>query len=393
MKAKNYSIKPFELMFSIYVGMGPIYWIPWVNLNMLNVFKFTLFVFIIIFPLFQKITFRSFQFPGGKNIFLLFAIFFFLSLPGLVVGDLNFSIYKLQNEVQILFFIYACGFLIKREKIKYVAYLSVRIFICLGIISLLLMLIVPGYVSPLNSELTLSQTGLGGSRTGWSPSIALFIPWLYAGSGVLSGYMIWVAVIAMLGNQVLVAGRTGMIAAILPLLFYGLFRKNIKIFLMVLVFLLIILLFAFNNLELLRLGVGGFSSRSDLDDLSTGRIEVYIDALKIIYENPFVGIGPGFAEFGAVHNVILRAAVEGGIPYALSLVALISVALYRGWKGMGNKNWFVVSAFLTVLSGVVSSMFEPVGMLGSFNNSSFWWFCFAICVSTGYSERMHDFKG
>jgi O-antigen ligase len=143
---------------------------------------------------------------------------------------------------------------------------------------------------------------------------------------------------------------------------------------------------AINNLELLRLDTGGLSGRDSLNELSTGRIENYLGALNEISNNPFGGVGSGFGDFSGVHNVLLRSAVEGGIPFALSVLGLLTLGLYRGWRSISKKNPFKIAAFLTVLSGTINSLFEPVAMLGSFNNAAFWWLCFAICVSANASN-------
>lgn len=384
--------KLYGIVFSIYVGSGPIYWIPGIAIAVTDAVKITLFSVIVLWPMLRVGSLNRFQFPGGKVVFSLFATFFLLSIPSMLYGDLAASIYKLQNTFQIFLFLCSCEFLIRKRMINFVTYLSVRIFIFFSIFSLFLMLIIPGYINPLNEGLYLTQTGLGGSRTGWSPSIALFLPWLYAGFIVLSGYWVWVAAFGMIANQVLVAGRTGMTAALVSFLLYGLFRKSIKIFLLVVIAIAFIGFLAINNLELLRLDIGSFSSRANLDELSTGRIETYLGALSEIADSPFIGVGPGIGEFSGTHNVVLRAAVEGGIPYALSIVGLLAVALHRGWRGLAKKNWFVVSAFMTVLSGIINSLFEPVAMLGSFNNASFWWLCFAICVSADQSKLYKNIR-
>jgi O-antigen ligase len=386
MKIKISYDKLYGVIFAAYVGMGPIYWIPWVNIKVIELIKTALFFAIIFWPILQGTLVSRFNFPGGKKVFLLFFTFFLISIPSMLQGEQTASFYRLQNTVQIFTFLFACGFLTRKKMAEYVVSLAVRIFVFFGILSLVLMLVVPDYVSPLNDGLNLSQTGLGGSRTGWSPSIALYIPWLYSGFLISSGYWLWIGGLSMIANQVLVAGRTGMVAALIPFLFYGLLRKNVKVFILVAVGIATISFLAIDNLELLRLGVGGLNGRAGLDELSTGRTEQYLVALNAISERPIMGYGTGELQFKGsswlIHNIPLKFATEGGIPYALSVVGLFVIALYRGWKGFGKRDWFVVSAFLTVLSGVITSLFEPGAMYGSFNSAGFWWLCFAICVNT-----------
>ena len=383
MKIKDTYTRLYGVIFSAYVGSGPIYWIPWVNIKVIDVLKYTLFFVIVLWPIIVGSSFSKFQFPGGKKALLLFVGYFLLSIPSLLQGEQVDSTYRLLNTIQIFLFLFGCGFLIHKKIIKSVVHLSVRIFIFFCILSLFLMQVIPDYVSPLNDGLYLSQTGLGGSRTGWSPSIALFLPWLYSGFVISSGFWLWVAAFSMVANQILVAGRTGMVAALIPFLFYGVFRKSIKVLVLVVIVVGVFGLFAINNLELLRLDVGGFGNRADLDELSTGRTGNYARSIDEIASNPVAGYGTGSNGSLGVHNIILRSAMEGGVFYSFIIIVLLFFGLYRGWIGMAKRDWFVASAFMTVLSGVVTSFFEPLAMFGSFNSAGFWWLCFAVCVSFG----------
>lgn len=387
MKIRNMSNAMYGMMFAAYVGSGPIYWFPLVDVHILNIVKYSLFFAIIILPVFRGYIPFRFSFPGGKLIVILFAAFFFLSLPAIGFGEFDASLYKFQNTVQIFLFLFACGFAIKENIMQFIVHHSVRIFVMFSVISCALILVSPEYINNLNG-LDISTTGLGGTRTGWSPAVSLYLPWLYAEYAVISGYLVWVAVLSMVANQVLVSGRTGMVSALVAFLFYGVFRKNIKVFLVVAIATVIMGVLAMNNREALRIEIDTdeISNTTDWNEISSHRTDDYAGALEQVFNHPFFGMGTGVGQFEGVHNVVLRCAVEGGIPYALSLVGLLVAALYRGWQGWKNKDWFVVSAFLTVLSGTVSSMFEPVGMLGNFNSAPFWWLCFAICVNAGQSK-------
>lgn len=391
---RDVSNRLYGIIFAAYVGSGPIYWIPGVSVEAINIVKYALFSMIILWPVFRGGGSYFFGFPGGKAVLSLFAVFFFLSIFGMLNGELGASIYKLQNTIQIFLFLMSCGFLIKSEMIHFVALNSVRIFIFFSILSLALMLIMPEYTNPLTDEFhgyQLTDTGLGGSRTGWSPAVALYLPWVYAGFMALPGYWVLVAALSMVANQVLVGGRTGMASALVAFVFYGVFRKNIKVFLLVAIATVIVGVLAMSNREALRIESDGMSNGIDWNELSSNRTDDYIGALNEIANNPFVGVGVGEGIFQEVHNVLLKCALEGGIPYALSLVGLFVVALLRGWRGLDSKDWFVVSALLTVLSGIINSFFEPVAMLGSFNNAPFWWLCFAICVNAGRSKKYRKF--
>lgn len=378
---------PYELIFALYVGTGPIYWFPWVDVSTVSLIKTALFSLIILRPLFRSAATARY-FPGGKTIFLLSLAFIGLSLPGLVIGEPSVSLYRLQNIFQITAFLFSCGLLLSRKTLATTAYLSFKIFLFFALISVALILIIPDYPSPLSEELSMFQTGLGGGRTSWSPAMALYLPWAYVSLGMGYFYSA-LAITALVANQVLVAGRTGMLAALLSFVAYGILRKKAKIFLFVSIMLIALSFIAIDNLEALRLTSGGFNSRADLDELSTGRIDGYIGAISEIVMNPLIGLGSGVSEFSNAHNVFLKAAVEGGLPFSLLLLWLIAIASANGLKKFRRGEKFALAALLTVLSGFTNALFEPVGMLGSFNNSCFWWMCFAICVSRS-DETIED---
>lgn len=370
----------YEMAFALYIGTGPIYWLPGVNLAAVGLLKTVLFIFLVLKPLGQQLPRGRLRFPGGRAAFLTVAIFFCLFFPGLVIGDPAASLYRLQNAAQIVLLLMACGCLIERNSLEFVVVLSVKIFLAGCALSLGLMALWPDYPNPLNDALQLVETGLGGSRTSWSPAIALYLPWLYAGAVCVSTPAIWMGIGVLFTNQVMVAGRTGMVAALIALFLFGVLGRNIKVLLAVLAALAVVGVLAGSHPELFRMSSGGLGSRADLDELSTGRLDGYSGALSEVAANPFIGVGSSGGDFSGVHNVVLKAAVEGGIPFALSLVWLIAFGLYRGYRQLNRANPVTVSAFLTVLSGCVNSLFEPVAMLGSFNNSAFWWVCFAVCV-------------
>ena len=381
------SVGIFGLVFAFYIGTGPVYWIPNLNLFFVEILKTFSYLFIVLFPFVDGAIYSRLIFPGGKVPFLAMGAFFLLSLPGALTGAKEESLYQLQNTIQIILFVHACGFLIHKKLIKPVVYLSVKIFSSFCVLSFILMVVVPDYVNPLNEQLGISQTGFGGSRTGWSPAIALYLPWVYSGS-----LFFWITAtlfgLVMFSNQVLVAGRTGMVGTLLPFLAWGFVSKSMKIFLFMLLGTLSFFIYAFQNIEKLRLGKGGFGSRDALDELSTGRWDQYIAALNYIVDNPLLGQGAGnvlyYGHDGqilTIHNSILKAAAEGGIPYALAIIFLFVLVIIRGMRGFSRGDSFILPALLTVVAGIVASMFEPGFMFGSFNNACFWWVCFSICIS------------
>lgn len=374
----------YGFIFAFYVGMGPIYWFPTVPEYFISFIKSCAYLFIVIYPILRMVHSSKFYFPGGETVFILMLAFFVFSIPGMIIGNSNDSLYRLQNTLQIIFFVQACGYLINQKLIVHVVKLAIYLFCLFCTFSLLFMIFNPKYISPLNSGLSIFETGFGGSRTSWSPAISLYIPWLYSSNMFILFFSVVFSLI-MTTNQVFVAGRTGIIATLIPFFSWGIISKKGKIFLFTTFILSIYIFYALNNREKFRIIKGGFMSRADLDDFSTGRWEQYVAAIGAIGESPFLGQGFGEILYEGkrwlIHNAILKAAAESGIFYATAILCIFLIAMHRGLKCIGINNKIYFSAFLTICAGVISSMFEPGFMFGSFNNSCFWWVCFSICVS------------
>lgn len=392
-KGTSIGLRVYALLFAAYIGSGPIYWLPFVEVGALGLLKSALFAFVVLVPLCFKTNFSRLYFPGGVKAFFLLGLFLALSIPGMIFGDPDASIYRLQNTLQILLTVYATGFIIKKKLIENVLVTAVKIFSAFVVLSFLLILLAPNYVNPINETLTVASTGLGGSRTGWGPSVAMYFPWVFGGYAI-GGVASWLIGFAIAANVILIAGRTGMLAAFVPFLVWGFVNKNFRSFLTVSVASAVVVLYAMENLDAMRLGVGGIGSRSALDDLSTGRIEQYAAALSAIMENPLFGYGTGELWYAGqswyVHNTILRLAVEGGVPYALVVVGMFVLALRRGWRQAKRGSRLGFAALLTILSGIVTSFFEPGAMFGPFHMAAFWWVCFSVCVTLPEEGTVED---
>lgn len=107
-------------------------------------------------------------------------------------------------------------------------------------------------------------------------------------------------------------------------------------------------------------------------------------------ESPLTGygIGPLYYDgtYWTVHNIILRFAIEGGVIYAMLVIAILLLPIIKISQRIGGRNisGSILAAGLTIISGLINSMFEPEGMFGTFNQVCFWWVCYAICVSSGF---------
>lgn len=374
----------YAWLFAVFVGIGPVYWFPFVPVALLEGFKIALYLSIVLPPILVSLIRGGVYFPGGKVSVYLFFSFALISVPAILQGAPDAAAYRAQSVLQVLLFLHAAGYLISLGMVEYVLKRAVGVFLLFASASLLFIAFIPGYQSPLNDALFVVQTGLGGSRTGWSPSMAIYLPWLYSSQFFGFGISIFGGLV-LLGNQVIVAGRTGMVATVIPFLVWGFLTRRAKNLIIVALLIILAGFYIFENLDLLRLNVGGFQSRSSLDELSTGRMGQYFEGIDAIWNRPFLGYGVGVLKFGegrwTLHNEFLKIAVEGGLFYLAILLAILALAVKRGVADVARFNSVKLASLLTVLAGVVAAMFEPEVLFGSFNKASFWWLCYSVCIS------------
>jgi len=209
------------------------------------------------------------------------------------------------------------------------------------------------------------------------------MPWAYSVGS--SSYILTAFKIFVLGsNQVLTAGRTGMLASMAPVFILGVLSKRVKVLIFVFFAVFVVSIYAIKNLEGLRLDKGGIDSIESLDELSTGRVGDYIIAGKIILESPFTGQGfndlAHGGEYASPHNVFIRLTAIGGVFLGGSALGLVFLGLFSGYNKFRSSP-VRQAAFLTLVSGFFVAMLEPQFIFGNFNNSIFWWFCFCLCVS------------
>lgn len=377
--------KYYKYIFSLYLALGPVYWMPWVGNRPFEAIKTAAYLTIVSVPVAVVLRSRRLSFPGGG--LALFAVGGYLlsAFPGMLLGDPEESAYKLQNTLQIILFVHACGYVIGQPGVGRVVSRAVQLFVLFCGASLLFIAVVPNYTNPFNEALIVASTGLGGARTGWSPAVALYLPWIYTFS-MNSAIGVGAAGLILLGNQLAVGSRTGLLSTAVPFIAYALRQKSAKSYLFLFICIALAVTLALNFSEELRLSQGGVGSFEDLNELSTGRVEQYVASIRYILDEPLFGRG-----FGEVvhegrrlrtHNAVLMAATEGGLVHAAFVASILILPIIRGYRKLRMGSPGAMAAWLTVLSGVVASMFEPGFMFGSFNKACFWWLCFSLAVST-----------
>ena len=382
--------KSYKYIFSLYLALGPVYWMPWVGSRPFEAVKTAAYLIIVGVPVAAALKSKRLSFPGGGLALFALGGYLLSAFPGMLLGAPEESVYKLQNTLQIILFVHACGYVIGQSGVERIVSRAVKLFAFFCGASLLFIAVVPNYTNPFNEALTVASTGLGGARTGWSPAVALYLPWIYTFS-MSTAVGVGVMVLILLGNQLAVGSRTGLLSTAVPFVAYALRQKTAKSYLFLFSCIALAITLALNFSDELRLSQGGVGSLEDLNELSTGRVDQYVASIKYILDEPIFGRG-----FGEVvhegrrlrtHNAVLMAATEGGLIHAAFVACILVLPVIRGYRKLRVGSPEVMAAWLTVLSGVVASMFEPGFMFGSFNKACFWWLCFSLVVSTWGSQN------
>lgn len=376
------AIDCYALLFAVYLGIAPLYWGPGIQPESLAPVKAIIFIAIAAYPAAKTILEHRLFFPGGKPILIYFLIFFTLCMPALIFSQTEEGLYRIKNFTQIFLFLNACGFIIYKNKHSFVAFWAVSIFLFFAAFTLTLMMLSPDTQNPYNKLLTIKESGLGSSRTGWSPTISLYMPWLYS-LAIFSRLTSYSGVLVFAANQGIVFGRSGILASLSSFAAWIVLKLSVlpRIVLVIFIFIGIFSSVLFAP-ELFYYLTGHQLTLERLNVLSSYRLEQYFAATNQISKTPLFGTGFGnFTHDGfSIHNSILRFSTEAGLLAATGLIILFMTPLIRGFREHQTKT--VAAALLTILSGLVVAMFEPQFIFGNFNIAAFWWFCFAICVSS-----------
>jgi hypothetical protein len=378
---------------AFYLALGPVYWIPGFPLYVFIYLKSICLLLVYLIAIFKGVSSGFFEFPCGIRLFRLFLVTFVLLVPGVVFGSFQDGFYQVQNFLQVILFVYSCNLILKSNSAKKIVCATSFMFFVFSVLSLVFIVFSPDLINPFNDKLSISDTGFGGLRTGWSPANALFVPWLLtAGIVFNSVFGLLGGVSVLIANQVLVGGRAGLLASVVVLLSFFLLRGRRLLFVAAVFF----IVFGWYGLteytDILRVSSirsgSGVDSKS-LDDLSSGRVGQYFWVFDVILKNTLSGVGFGNLVYSGVdeqklniHNDFLKMAGEGGLLYAVSAFSIIFFGIYKGYLKAITEGGGALASFLSVVAGFVVAQFEPGFIFGNFNTSCFWWFCFTVCVSS-----------
>ncbi len=391
-----------SMIWAIYLGLSPVYWLPFMTTQNLYYFKLMLVASAVVFSWLAAAIRQSIQFPPGM-----------LGPAGFIILILSASFAFIQSEPSLLlrrFQDFSLGFIMMWTMYVYAAdeVRTLNIFMMSSIIigGLGMLTItskyfgVPSWHAPaIFRSMPLSISGFGSLRTGWSNGLVFFIPYLcILAYGILKRNNLRLIVgiflvFCVIGSQSIVGGRAGLLASLLALgwLAYNFLPKIIFVTIVSISVTLAIVyagLF-YEHLRLDRLDTGG-SMLGTLDYFSAGRITSYLFAIKEIMQHPILGSGFGNAGIGGheIHNLWLRMAVEGGVflplvffyfvvrllKFSLRSIRHQALSSNKQFSDEIKRNINIVTIYRVVIySGILISMFEPNVLLGSFQNSALWW--------------------
>lgn len=384
--------KAFFIFFATYLGLCPVFWMPNVPPAFFTLTKYSLFIYISLYSiLYTYKNSNSFviRFPGGYFTLLALLIMFIIVLPIFLLGDNSESLNAIVNLLQTIIFLIATRVIIDCRKVSFVIKIASIILSIFVIASVVLMLAMPFTPNPFNENLTLLDTGFSGARTGWTPSIGIFIPL------VLIFYPSVIVLFVYLFSQMLTGGRAGFYFSVLSvpaLLFFDKSSGIKKRFILLSVIVFIILYFydpsyfegfrVFDSLS--------NTENMDVDDLSSGRLTRMYDAWSSILKSPFLG-NAMYASFSGdnVHNVFMKGWVFYGFLYFLCSISIVCYAIIKALQKIYYSNnyfdrKFFIASFTVLMFGVLVGFVEPAIIFGNFTTFSVWWFIFALVTSSNF---------
>jgi O-antigen ligase len=384
-----------EALIIAYLGTAPVYWLPWIPLEVWTPFKIVLYLLAVSGVLVLTIRRKQAFFPMGifgLGGFILLAVFF---LPGfLQAGSEDILVRVLDITFAAAFFWVIYNAVALGMDIPRIAMASAGVVALFNIPVILPMMdLMPLYMSQIDPRWSIVYTGLGGAATGWSTGLSLYVPFLMYGA-VQYADRRWLLVmfsallLLLLAGQFVVGGRSGILASLLVIGLFVSYRLEGRQKVYVLLTMLVVIggLFVWFDVRELqqhfridRLIGSGSLNLAALDYFSAGRVEQYQIAVQGIINRPLLGYGiHAFWNLGLgyeLHNVWLRLWYESGVLVLALFVLMIVYSVRSKSTERGHFNYF---ARLCMYAGIFIAFFEPSTLLGAFQNSAVWWLSFSL---------------
>jgi hypothetical protein len=249
------------------------------------------------------------------------------------------------------------------------------------------------------------MTGFNGGRTGWSESIALFIPLVYYFLHRKKHFLLKLnlSIGLIVVAQIISGGRNGLAASIIGLLIIAFKEKGfLKVFYFFITLGTIYTLFFFKHTAdiLVSLRIYDYASEALSDNLTTDRYIMYKAFPDIFLESPFLGQGFNGSQKALypkyltqdgleMHNGILRVLIDHGLFFGILMGFMLLYSLRKSIKFLlSNCNNIYTTLFpVIIIQGIFISLFQPLSLFGGFQISAIWWFSLGMLL-----KYEHEFK-
>lgn len=393
------------ILLALYLGTAAIYWVPGVPLAVVSAAKGFLYSGGVAGAFGRAIFFRAFYLPRGVlGVGAILIIWMAYLLVALVHGS-NASLVMSEVALPVAFYlaIYLCA---RRgtSRVSAIVGNAGRVFLVACSVVLALSMSGFNWASPLVSTSDLAGSGLGGVRTGWSVGIALMLPFCVVGVCAWIGsrwrvLLLPACVTVLMLAQLSVGGRGGVVGSLIGIFcFFFAYRARASLIALVLLALVggaFFPEFVHEALRLERLSSG--LAGGGLDDFSSGRIYLYVEALTLVAAAPFVGYGLGVEGFSGMvqsggHMLWLRLLGSGGIlllvPVAIFILAAAVLAMktlmgirMSSFSDDSGLQMFHCACSAVILAGIGVAFLEPNVVFGTFQVSAPWWAALACLVA------------
>lgn len=398
-------------IFVIYFSVSPVYWLPGLSASNFATLKLALVASAVLLVWFYFATRGKLSFPKGVAGLVGFMVILLVSGGGFLQAELSVTILRFKDYLLAFimmwtfFNLYKSGF--DCNKILLWASLGLGLFCMLVVTSKYLG--VPSWSGPREFIApNLWTSGFGGSRTGWSAGLSLFSLVLLSNAIIfwsrrkyLIGFVVTSFYLVVIANQYMVSGRGGLLAALIGSVFLLMHSAKTRLVLAAGVVMLVMVVvgnieYVAEQLRVESVINNSEVTSSDLNDLSTGRLESIIIAFKYGMQSPIYGHGFDALKFGhtntEIHNLWVRLFVEAGIflPLMFMLLVLTTIKAYfviskesrkSRTKALTLDDYNIRLYASIVISGLVISMLEPRYLLGTFQTCALWWVSVGVLLS------------
>lgn len=392
----------------LYLSLGPIYWLPGVPPNLLLLAKAGMAGVATLLTIGVAFGRGRFALPTGWVGLLAPLVLVPVSLGGFLQTDFRDALLGLLDYGYLFAVLWSLYLVARLGGNPYFLMLPPALVLAAAASVVVLQAVtgVPGWRAPaVFNGFPLTFSGFGSLRTGWSNALSLYLPVLLIllstrYRNLLTMAIAAAGIAAILGSQFVVGGRAGLLASLGVLALWAWLRlpRTVSLGLGAAATLFVIVGGSYVVAAGEALRFSELFEEDDLflaaDDVAAGRLTGYLYALGQIAERPFIGHGFGEVLIDGttqIHNIWLRLAAEGGVPVALVFGAIVVTILLRAWRiervydaqrraGLTAEAIDPLPLFLVLVAGLIAAMFEPNMLLGSFQNSAFWWAAAGIMI-------------